>query len=67
MVSYFAPNGHYSGDRGLLRSALDVAAPSTAPAGNNGRYLYGAAAGSRRSSWNATNYFVDVVFRSAQN
>jgi hypothetical protein len=36
----------------------------TAPANNNGRYRYGVDGGFPNASYNAANYFVDVVFRS---
>ena len=63
VVSYFAPNGPLLGTAGFFASAV-TRGPLTAPAGNNGRYSYGADGGFPTSTWNATNYFVDVVFRS---
>lgn len=65
VVSYFAPNGHYSATPGFFNSPFSAGVLS-APAGNNGRYVYGAGGGFPTGSWNSTNYFVDVVFRSAQ-
>ena len=65
VVSYFAPNGRYSGTPALLRQHLDLR-PADGPGGNNGRYRYGAGGGFPTGSWNATNYFVDVVFRLAR-
>ena len=38
--------------------------PLTVPAAGNGRYVYGAGGGFPTGSWNSSNYFVDVVFRS---
>ena len=66
VVSYYAPNGHYSATSRLLHQPVHARASLTAPAGNNGRYLYGAGGGFPTGSWNSTNYFVDVVFRSPQ-
>ena len=62
IVSYLAPNGRYSGTPTYFAGPR-VSGPLTAPAGNNGRYRYGAAGGFPDGSYNATNYFVDVVFR----
>lgn len=64
VVSYLAPRGHYAVTPGGLRTGA-VAGPLTAAAGENGRYLYGAAGGFPTRSWNATNYFVDLEFRPA--
>ena len=64
VVSYLAPQGHYSATSGFFSTAWtsgDLTAPST----NNGRYLYGAAGGFPSFTWGATNYFVDVVFERA--
>jgi hypothetical protein len=64
VVSYFAPNGHYSATGGFFGSDW-TAGPLTAPATNNGRYLYAAGGGFPNSTYGASNYFVDVVFRYA--
>ncbi len=61
VVSYLAPQGHYSYTPGFFNEPL-VSGDLTAPAGNNGRYLYGAAGGFPTNSWGSTNYFVDIVF-----
>ena len=50
--------------RQLLRDAVDQG-PLTAPATNNGLYRYGTGGQAPTSSWNASNYFVDVVLRYA--
>jgi len=60
VVSYLAPNGHYSASSGFFNGGW-TQGPLTAPSANNGRYVYGG--GFPTNSWNATNYFVDVVFR----
>lgn len=64
VVSYFAPNGRYSATPNFFASPR-VVGPLTAPATNNGRYRYGSGGGFPNGSWNATNYFVDVVFRAS--
>ena len=64
VVSYYAPTA--TTRRPAASSpAPGPSGPLTAPAGNNGRYRYGAGGGFPTGSWNATNYFVDVVFRPA--
>ena len=65
VASYYAPNGHYAATPGFFATAFSAGVLS-APASGNGRYLYSAGGGFPTSSWNSTNYFVDVVFRSAQ-
>lgn len=64
VVSYYAPNGRYAASPGFFNSPWTVG-PLTAPAGDNGRYRYGAGGGFPTGSWNSTNYFVDVVFKGA--
>jgi hypothetical protein len=61
VVSYLAPQGHYSSTPHFFDTAL-TSGQLTAPAGNNGRYVYGAAGGFPTSSWGSTSYFVDVEF-----
>ena len=64
VVSYFAPKGHYSSTGAFFNSPV-TNGPLTAVSTNNGLYRYGSTSGFPTSSWNATNYFVDVVFRYA--
>jgi predicted RNA-binding protein with TRAM domain len=64
VVSYFAPNGHYSATSPGLTTAVDnpplhALANSTSA---NGLYNYGAASAFPTSTYNASNYFVDLVF-----
>jgi hypothetical protein len=61
VVSYLAPQGHYSSTSHFFDTAL-TNGQLTAPAGNNGRYVYGAAGGFPTSSWASTSYFADVEF-----
>ncbi|POH68340.1 hypothetical protein C3B59_06520 [Cryobacterium zongtaii] len=64
VVSYFAPNGRYSATPNYFATARTVG-PLTAGTTSNGRYLYGAAGGFPTNSWQAENYFVDVVFSTS--
>jgi hypothetical protein len=61
VASYFAPVGGYAYDNGYFNVAKD-AAPLHAPAGNNGVYAYGSSPTFPTSSYNSTNYWVDVTF-----
>jgi hypothetical protein len=68
VVSYLAPRGHYAADSGYFSAAGVDRAPLHAlrdgVSGGNGVYRYGTTSGFPASSWNATNYWVDVVFAS---
>ncbi len=65
VVSYYMPSGHYSVTSDFFTSDY-VNGPLTAPAaGGNGLYRYGAGGGFPASSYRASNYWVDVVFRSS--
>jgi hypothetical protein len=59
-VSYLAPNGNYSYQSAGLASAV-TSGPLSTVVGANGLYSYGTS-GRPTSSWNSTNYFVDVEF-----
>jgi hypothetical protein len=67
VVSYHSSSGYYSLNENYFTSAI-VNGPLTAPAsgssGGNGVYLYSASPGRPVSSWNASNYWVDVVFNT---
>ena len=64
VASYFAPNGHYSSTSQGLQSGLDnpplhaLAAPGI----GNGVFAYSATSTYPSSTYQATNYFVDVLF-----
>ena len=64
VASYFAPNGHYSATSNGLASMVSnpplYALPNSSAA--NGAYTYGSAPAFPTNSYNATNYWVDVVF-----
>lgn len=66
VASYHAPNGHYAGDVGYFAGRSVDAPPLHAPAHStsapNGVYRYGATSGFPNATWNATNYWVDVLF-----
>jgi hypothetical protein len=64
VAGYFAPDGHYSATSGGFGAAIENA-PLTAPASGangNGVYAYGLSSAFPTSSFNATNYYVDVLF-----
>jgi hypothetical protein len=66
VAAYYAPSGQYAdGYYGLSQGVATgpLAAPASATVGGNGVYFYGN--GFPRSSWEASNYFVDVLFTSA--
>ncbi|MGH8610626.1 MAG: DUF4082 domain-containing protein [Gammaproteobacteria bacterium] len=68
VVSYHAPNGRYSVDEGYFTAAgVDnppLHALQNGVSGGNGVFLYGAG-GFPTNTFNATNYWVDVVFTSS--
>jgi hypothetical protein len=59
-ASYLAPDGGYAADAGGLASAV-VSGPLIAQA-DGGVYIYGSSSEDPSFSYNATNYWVDVVF-----
>jgi hypothetical protein len=63
VVSYYAPNGHYSATSGAFANPW-VRGPLTVASNGNGRYRYGTGGGYPTDSWGQANYFVDVVFTS---
>jgi hypothetical protein len=69
VVSYYAPNGHYSVDEGYFSSAGRDAGPLHALAdgfdGGNGVYRYGTGGGFPTSTYASGNYWVDVVFSAS--
>jgi len=69
IASYFAPVGDYAVDRNYFASSGVTNGSLTALGGNaaggNGVYLYGATGGFPTRSYQATNYWIDVVFSNA--
>ena len=64
VVSYHAPFGRYSSGPDGFSSALTnvpLTAPSSSSSGGNGVYRYGAASTFPSNTYNASNYFVDVL------
>ncbi|HKE75399.1 MAG TPA: DUF4082 domain-containing protein, partial [Acidimicrobiales bacterium] len=67
VVSYYAPNGHYAVDGGYFaghaadNSVIHALADGTD--GGNGVYRYGAGGGFPSSSYNASNYWVDIAYQ----
>lgn len=65
IASYYAPNGHYAATGGYFNAAYSngpLTALSSGGSGGNGVFRYGTGGGFPSSSYNATNYWVDVVF-----
>ena len=60
-VGHYSASGAYFSSLGIDRSPLH--APPTATVGGNGVFVYGASAFPTQT-FNATNYWVDVVFDS---
>jgi hypothetical protein len=67
VASYHTSSGRYSGDGGYFYSAVvrgPLTAPSSGESGGNGVYQYGGSSAFPANSYNAGNYWVDVVFTS---
>lgn len=66
VASYFAPDGHYSADSGFFTSqgvdAPPLHALQNGVDGPNGLFGYSAASAFPTSSYNAANYWVDVIY-----
>jgi hypothetical protein len=66
VASYFAPAGHYAGDGAYFASTgVDngpLHALQNGVSGGDGVYQYGSTSSFPSNSYNATNYWVDVVF-----
>ena len=66
VASYFAPNGRYAGDNNYFANSGVTNPPITllqnGVSGGNGVYRYGSSSGFPSSSFQSTNYWVDVVF-----
>lgn len=68
IASYFAPSGHYSADAAYFATTGVDDPPihllANGVDGTNGVFSYGSALSFPSSSFNATNYWVDVVYNS---
>jgi len=66
VASYLAPSGHYAADSGFFAtSGVDAAPLHLLPdgaGGGNGVYAYGTTPAFPSSTWQSSNYWVDVVF-----
>src|SRR5262249_23235281 len=65
IASYEAPVGEYSADANYFTNAVTngpLTAPSTSSSGGNGVYTYGSGNPFPNNTFNANNYWVDVVF-----
>jgi methionine-rich copper-binding protein CopC len=68
VASYYAPAGHYAISGSFFNAGLDsgpLHVPSSSASGGNGVYAYGTGGGFPTNSFNATNYWVDVVFNTS--
>jgi hypothetical protein len=64
-VASYHTSGFYSADGNYFANALTngpLTAPSSSASGGNGLYAYGSASVFPANTYNATNYWVDVVF-----
>ena len=68
VASYYAPNGDYAADNGYFATSGVTSGPlqalSNAAAGGNGVFVYGTANTFPTSTYDSSNYWVDVVFSS---
>jgi hypothetical protein len=67
VASYHAPVGRYAADSGYFNAAVDrppLRALASGEDGGNGVYRYGSS-GFPTGTWNAANYWVDVVFQES--
>ncbi|MGN6750965.1 MAG: DUF4082 domain-containing protein, partial [Intrasporangium sp.] len=65
VASYFAPAGHYAGDSNFFTSGVDnppLHALKDGASGGNGVYAYTGSSAFPTSTYQANNYWVDVVF-----
>jgi subtilisin family serine protease len=65
IASYHTNVGHYADDQNFFVSSVDNAplhALADGASGGNGVYAYGLTSSFPTKSWNASNYWVDVVF-----
>jgi hypothetical protein len=70
VASYFDPSGHYSVTSGGLSNAVDnppLHALSSAASGGNGLFAYSSTTTFPGNSYNASNYWVDVMFTTASS
>jgi subtilisin family serine protease len=69
IASYHTNVGHYSGDLNYFATAANAGllhAPSSGTSGGNGVYAYAANSAFPTNSYQASNYWVDVMFNPSQ-
>ncbi len=67
IASYFAPKGHYSANNYYflnMRAHNNLVAPNSTSSSPNGVYLYSSRSGFPTQTYQATNYWVDVMFNT---
>lgn len=67
VVSYHTNAGNYAQDVNYFATGIDsgpLHAPSSSASGGNGVYNYGSASAFPSNTWEASNYWVDVVFHT---
>ena len=70
VASYHANDGHYSADPNYFLTGVDnppLHALANGVSGGNGVYAYGLSSVFPTQTWNAANYWVDVVFQSGSS
>src|SRR5262249_48067691 len=68
VISYHTNTGHYGQDTGYFNKTSDnspLHAPSTSTSGGNGVYAYGSSSTFPNNTFNASNYWVDVVLSTS--
>src|SRR6266568_171952 len=67
IASYFAPKGHYSANNYYFQNTRvhnNLVAPNSTSSSPNGVYLYSSRSGFPTQTYQATNYWVDVMFNT---
>ena len=65
-IASYHSNGFYSANGNFFATAYTngpLTAPASAPSGGNGVYAYGSSVSFPSNTFNATNYWVDVMFQ----
>jgi hypothetical protein len=65
VISYFAPQGHYSVNQDYFTSARSNG-PLTAPRKGNGLFRYASQSAFPNGTYKASNYWVDVIFTTSR-
>jgi hypothetical protein len=68
IASYYSSDGYYIDDAGYFNNAHTngpLMAPASSPSSGNGVYVYGSGGTFPSATWQASNYWVDVVFAPA--